>query len=194
LRFEMHPGVSAAELDEVLALQVTIAWAGEGLCSPPRLGWWRTDLVDPAGGGDLIARLMPKTARWAVLEAVREVARRADERARLGMAEPERLRTLFHFGFHLDERLAQRLLELKRLGQPPEEALPGPPRLGPEFDRDSFVEGLRLLDKGGFSTVPGGRELRGPLPSDLPDLARRLVAALAPLAPTYPVPFYRARS
>ncbi len=43
----MHPGVSAAELDEVLALQVTIAWAGEGLWSPPRLGWWRTDLVDP---------------------------------------------------------------------------------------------------------------------------------------------------
>ena len=33
-------------LDQILALQVTIAWAGEGLCDPNRLGWWNTDLVD----------------------------------------------------------------------------------------------------------------------------------------------------
>jgi hypothetical protein len=64
-------------LDEILALQITAAWAGEGACVPPRLGWWRTDLVDPAGGGDLLARLLPKTHAWASIEAVREAAIRA---------------------------------------------------------------------------------------------------------------------
>ena len=66
-----------AVLDEILALQITVAWAGEGTCAPPRLGWWRTDLVDPAGGGDLLARLLPNTHAWAVFEAVRCAAIRA---------------------------------------------------------------------------------------------------------------------
>ncbi len=50
-------------LDAILALQLTVAWAGEGLADPKRLDWWRTDLVDPMGGGDLFARLFPKTHR-----------------------------------------------------------------------------------------------------------------------------------
>ncbi len=61
-------------LDAILALQLTVAWAGEGLADPKRLDWWRTDLVDPMGGGDLFARLFPKTHRWASLEAVRKAA------------------------------------------------------------------------------------------------------------------------
>jgi hypothetical protein len=28
-----------------------------------RLGWWDTDLVDPDGGGDLLARLAPSATR-----------------------------------------------------------------------------------------------------------------------------------
>ena len=47
-------------LDAILALQLTVAWAGEGLSDPKRLDWWRTDLVDALGGGDLFARLLPK--------------------------------------------------------------------------------------------------------------------------------------
>ena len=37
-------------LDAILALQLTVAWAGEGLADPKRLEWWRTDLVDELGG------------------------------------------------------------------------------------------------------------------------------------------------
>jgi hypothetical protein len=38
--------VDPDRLGVILALQFTIAWAGEGRCVPPRLGWWQTDLVD----------------------------------------------------------------------------------------------------------------------------------------------------
>lgn len=71
-----------AVLDEVLSLQLLVAWAGEGKTDPPRLGWWRTSLVDEFGGEDLFARLMPRTWRWAVLEAARTAARIADAEAR----------------------------------------------------------------------------------------------------------------
>ena len=73
---------TAAELDALLTAQIAVAWAGEG-GDEPRLGWWRTDLVDEYGGEDLFARLLPHTARWAVLQAVREAARRTDARLRL---------------------------------------------------------------------------------------------------------------
>jgi len=37
-------------LDRILSFQVLVAWAGEGLSDPPRLSWWRTDMVDKGGG------------------------------------------------------------------------------------------------------------------------------------------------
>jgi hypothetical protein len=58
------PGAGALEcnvLDEILTLQLLVAWAGEGLSDPPRLGWWRTMLVDEFGGEDLFKRLTPRT-------------------------------------------------------------------------------------------------------------------------------------
>jgi len=58
----MSEPIRDAILDTVLALQLTVAWAGEGLSEPPRLGWWQTDLVDELGGGDLLARLLPPIA------------------------------------------------------------------------------------------------------------------------------------
>jgi hypothetical protein len=50
--------VPASVLDDILAVQLTMAWAGEGRCDPARLGWWQTDLIDEAGGVvDLFVRL-----------------------------------------------------------------------------------------------------------------------------------------
>src|SRR5689334_18925175 len=112
----MAPVTPSSTLDTVLALQITVAWAGEGRCEPRRLGWWPTDLVDPAGGGDLLARLLPRTHAWASLEAVREAARRADAQAREALANPDRLRTLFFLGFEIDELLSERLTSHKRAG------------------------------------------------------------------------------
>lgn len=118
--------LTEAALDEILALQFLVAWAGEGRCKPRRLGWWETDLVDPDGGGDLFARLLPRTHAWAALEAVREAARQTDARARERHGEPDRLRTIFFLGFEADEKLSDRLAMHKRLGRPPSEATPLP--------------------------------------------------------------------
>jgi hypothetical protein len=78
-------------LDDILAIQLSVAWAGEGRCEPRRLGWWETDLIDPRGGGDLMARLLPRTAAWAGLEAVREAAMRVDRKARAALPDPDKV-------------------------------------------------------------------------------------------------------
>lgn len=197
LRFPiaMTGGATVGDLDHILALQLTIAWAGEALCRPPRLGWWRTDLVDQAGGGDLLARLTPRLQRWSALEAVRETARRVDEQSRREVAEPERVRTLFHLGFRIDEELGTRLSTLKRSGAPPEQVLPFPLDLKADFSPEALAVVLSSLQPGvKFAAVLGGRALSGATVPEPVTLARQLAAALVPLVERYPMPFARAFS
>src|SRR5664279_2175499 len=110
-------------LYDILAIQLSVAWAGGGRCEPRRLGWWETDLIDPRGGGDLMARLLPRTAAWAGLEAVREAAMRVDRKARASLPDPDKVRTLYFLGFAIDEQLGDRLRQLKLGGQGPSKAL-----------------------------------------------------------------------
>jgi hypothetical protein len=184
--------VATAGLDEVLAVQFLVAWAGEKRSKPPRLGWWDTDLIDDAGGGDLLARLAPRTHMWAALEAVREAARRVDAKARERHGEPDRLRTIFFLGFELDEKLGDQLAAHKRSGRPPAEALPLPLVLGATFDRDSVISALAPKGAPAFEKVPPvGRQLKGAVPAIPGDLVRTLAAALVPPADEYPMPFFR---
>ena len=88
--------------------------------------WWETDLIDEAGGGDFLARLLPQTHKWAALEAVREAARRTDAKACAKMADPDKMRTLFFLGFEVDEQLGDRFAAGKRSGLFPADALPLP--------------------------------------------------------------------
>jgi hypothetical protein len=180
-------------LDAVLAVQLTVAWAGEGRCSPPRLDWWDTDLIDESGGGDFLARLLPQTHAWAALEAVREAARRVDERARGKMAYPDKMRTLFFLGFEVDEQVGDRLAALKREGRPPAAVLPLPLPLTADFSKEKLIGALQ--DVGAFfDIVPGGRQVKGGMP-DAPDaLVHRLAAALVPLADQYPLPYFELES
>jgi hypothetical protein len=188
--------VPASVLDDVLALQLTVAWAGEGRCDPPRLGWWQTDLVDEAGGGvDLFARLLPRTHAWASLESVLEAARRVDAEARRRLADADRLRTLFHLGFHIDEQLRERLAFHKRRGTPPHAALPALIDTQKPLSRDELADHLRApAGAPKARLIPGGRELPGAPPSAPELLVRHLAASLVPFAEQYPVPFYRAAS
>lgn len=101
--------IAPEELDAVLMLQFFIAWAGEGLTEPPRLNWWSTQLLDKWGGEDLFKRLLPRTFEWALLEATRQVAMQADKQKRLNLAQPDRVCTLFFWGFGIDEQLEERL-------------------------------------------------------------------------------------
>ncbi len=125
-------------LDIILGLQFRVAWAGEALCDPPRLRWWRTDLVDPMSGGDFLRRLAPRTHRWASLEAVREAAGLTDLKSRKLLADPDSARTLFSWGFELDEMLADRIREQKW-------ALAPAPAMG-VFDRTRLEAALTLGD------------------------------------------------
>ena len=121
-------------LDEILAIQFLVGWAGEGRSEPPRLGWWATDLVDEFGGGDFLQRLLPKTHKWAALEAVREAAKRRAETARKTSANADRVRSLFHFGYEVDRQLDERLRELKSSQASPVEALPALSMTEEDFD------------------------------------------------------------
>ena len=186
------PTITESTLDSILALQVVVAWAGEALCEPARLGWWRTDLVDEAGGGDLFRRLLPKTHPWAGLETVRRAATQADLKARSMLGNPDHVRTLFFWGFTLDQKLNERLRHHKLSLCPPEEALPLAASLKRPFARDSFEATLRLpTGKSPFDVTPAGRQMSGKMPEDLAAAASHLAAALLPLGDKYPLPFFR---
>lgn len=177
-------------LDAILAVQITVAWAGEGRCSPKRLAWWDTDLISQDGGGDFLARLLPQTHLWASLEAVREAARRTDAKARAKMADPDKMRSLYFLGFELDEQLTDRLASLKRSGRKPTEALTFPLPLSDEFSTEKLEPVLKSTGAT-FNTVPNGRELKGKAPDEPDALVKRLAGALLPLAEHYPLPFYK---
>jgi len=199
--------IQTSVLDTILTRQIVIAWAGErGDREEPdcqRLGWWKTDLVSEFGGRDLFAELLPQTWAWAMVQAVREAARRIDARRRAQGHDPDQMITMFSLGFELDERLDERLRDLKGSGRTPTEALPGLRALLPadwsedeallaEWRPQDFPDWI--VEHGSIEHVnePAGRRLRGAPPEDPGLLTARLVAALAPVAsPDYPMPHYR---
>jgi hypothetical protein len=182
-------------LDEILALQFLVAWAGEGRSKPKRLGWWDTDLVDTDGGGDLLARLVSRTHAWAALEAVRKAARQTDTTARERHGEPDRLRTIFFLGFEVDEKLSDRLSVHKRASIAPIEALPLPFALGGQWSREKALAAFAAGGAAAFSPVPPvGRQVKDEPPSGANDLVRQLVAALVPPTDAYPMPLFRVGS
>lgn len=184
--------ITGSTLDAILAFQMSVAWAGEGLCEPKRMDWWRTDVIDLAGGGYLFQELFPKTHEWASLEAVRRVAIAQDRQLRQGMAQPDRVCTLFFWGFAIDEQLDDRLLEHKRNGTSPTKALPLALDFGSQFIKSDFEEAIRIPNQVvDFQVVSVGREVRGQIPDSLELTARKLTAALLPLTDRYPLPFYR---
>jgi hypothetical protein len=184
--------MTESALDFILALQITIAWAGEGLCEPQRLNWWRTDVVDTEGGGDLLRRLFPKTHEWTALEAVRQMAVQQDQQMRSEMAQPDQVRTLFFLGFELDEQLADRLRSHKRNGEVPQKILPLSVDLTKTFSQPNFEAALQVPGQEiDFQVSPAGREMVGKMPESPELWVRNLAAALLPLSDRYPMPFYR---
>jgi hypothetical protein len=180
-----------SEIDLALASQIVVAWAGE-TGDPKRLGWWRTDLISKFGGEDLFKRLLPKTWEWAVLQAAREAARRRDSELRSQDHDPDRILSLYSLGFELDERVNERLQDLKRSGQPPSDALPGlRDGIGPTWHRDNFADWVRGHGTAETTSAPVGRRVSGDPPSTLGQIVRRLVSALDPLGDSYPLPHFR---
>lgn len=184
-------------LDKILALQIMIAWAGEGACEPKRLDWWRTDLIDEYGGRDLFARLLPKTFKWASLEAVRQAAIGVDRRKRQEMVQPDEVRTIFFWGYDVDEQLNERLAFHKSSGEEPLVALSDISvnifeTSNKSFSWEEFEQAIRIPNQNvKVAVVPNGREIVGDIPQALEESAKKLAAALLPLVDSYPMPFYR---
>lgn len=178
-----------SEIDLILTAQIIVAWAGER-GEEKRLGWWRTDLVSEFGGEDLLKRLLPNTWRWAVLQSVREAARRED--AELRQRGHDHIFSLFHFGFAVDEQIDDRLREFKGSGRPPEEALPGlVDGIGDSWDQQRFLEWVHHHGEAQTTVTSVGRLIQGPPPANFDLRLRSLVAGLSPLAEKYPLPHFR---
>lgn len=186
-----QPPVPRSAIDAILTAQIVVGWAGEA-GSNPRLGWWRSDLVSEFGGDDLFQRLLPHTWRWAVLQGVREAARRHDAALRARDHNPDRLLSLFNLGFELDELINERLQALKRAGGRPTTALPGLAEpLQPDWNQPAFTDWVEAHSKADYSPAPVGRLIKHPPPSSPETLVSQLVAALLPLGPEYPLPHFR---
>lgn len=183
--------MDTTKLDNLLKLQLAVAWAGEGKTDRPRLGWWRTAMVDEFGGEDLLKRLTPRTWQWAVLEAAREAARRVDDTARAASEDADHLLSLFRLGFELDEKLDDRLRELKHVGKPPAEVFPELAELIASWDQAAFDAWLADFGEASYANTATGRRLKGERPDDPAEIASQLAAALRPLPDRYPLPHYR---
>jgi hypothetical protein len=183
--------MSPTEIDALLGAQAAVAWAGvKG--DTARLGWWKTELMTEFGGEDLFKRLLPHTWDWAVVQALREAARRHDGRMRGKVHDPDTVVSLYRMGFAVDERADERLLELKRSGVAPGMALPAFGELVAEsFRRERFEGWVRGHGEAQYEAAPAGREIKGPVPSSLEETVKQLVAALVPLGAQYPLPHFR---
>lgn len=179
------------DLDQVLAIQLVVAWAGES-GDPPRLGWWRSDMASEYGGEDLFKRLLPNTWQWAVLQAAREAARRVDAESRRQAHDPDALVSLFSLGTDIDRRLDERLGDLVRSGQQPADALPDlAVWLGKPFDRAALTAWLGQQGRPEVTAAPVGRRLKGSPSEEVGAVVHCLAAALDPLGDAYPLPHYR---
>ena len=183
--------ISDSELDLILSAQIVVAWAGES-GEERRLGWWRTDLISEFGGYDLFKRLLPRTWDWAALQGAREAARRRDAELRARASDPDRIVSLFRLGFAIDERVDERLQEHKRAGKAPNIALPSAGSLISEhWSADAFRRWIAGHGQAEYTAAPIGRLLQGAPPDRLDQQVRGLVAALLPLADSYPLPHFR---
>ncbi|MFV1969067.1 MAG: BREX-6 system BrxE protein [Pirellulaceae bacterium] len=178
-------------IDSLLTAQLAIAWAGEG-GEEPRLGWWRSDLKSEFGGEDFFRRLLPSTWEWAVFQSMREAARRRDAQLREPDHDADRILSLYCLGFEIDERADERLMEFKRAGTSPLDALPGLKDVVAEtWDAERFLEWLEGHGAVDFTKVPAGRRLKGKQPVSLELTVQHLVAGFRPLSETYSLPHYR---
>ena len=178
-------------VDSVLSAQLAIAWAGEG-GDEPRLGWWRTDLKSEFGGVDFFRRLLPNSWEWAIYQAMREAARRRDAELREQDHDADRILSVYCLGFEIDERVDERLLEFKREGTPPLDALPAlRDVISEQWDVGKFTAWLEGHGSAQFTKVPIGRRLKGKEPDSLELTIQHLLAGFLPLAEAYPLPHYR---
>src|SRR5262245_35655802 len=156
----MSARLSNEELDQILALQFSVAWAGESGGEPRRLGWWQSDLIDAESGGDLFARLLPRTHEWAGLSLARRCAVRVDAEGRGNLSAGDRVQTLFHLGFEIDEQLCDRVAEHRRHRRSPADVLGDGLAVGSVWSSKGFEQRLAALGAPKIEVTTGGRRVK----------------------------------
>lgn len=187
--------VSQRDIDSLLSAQLIVAWAGEkGDAEDPasqRLGWWQTNLVGE-GAEYEFKDLLPNTWRWGMLQAVRHAAKIHDASVRAKDHDPDRLLTLYSLGFEIDEKVDERLVQFKQNSKAIEEVLPDvASMINAGWSLDRFTTWVAKHGKESTTTVPAGRRLKGQPPEQISTLLGKLIAGLAPLADTYPMPHFK---
>lgn len=187
--------IPPSSLDRALTAQLAVAWAGEAGKEQRRLGWWQTDLISEYGGDALFEQLLPNTFEWATWQAARLAAMRTDETCRRRVLDSDQLLSLFHLGFDVDERVEERLAELKAGALPPIKALPALELIvGKGWRKEHFETWLAGHATRDSSIDSAGRRLHGNRPDSLSLLLDHLVGALMPLTESYSLPHYRIRA
>jgi len=97
-----------------------------------------------------------------------------------------------NLGFNIDERVEERLQDLKRAGESPRSALPGlNDVLFDDWQPSRFADWVRGHGKVESVPAPIGRRLRGEPPQSIDQLLNKLIAACWPMTPDYPLPHYQ---
>ncbi len=187
--------IDLSDIDSLLTAQLIVAWAGEkgtrDESTSRRLGWWDTSLVSEGAEYEL-KELLPNTWQWASLQTVRHAAKLHDASVRAKDHDPDRLLTLFFLGFEIDEKVDERLIQFKQNSKAVDEVLPDVAfMVTSEWSEDRFMRWVSKFGKESTTSVPAGRRLKGQPPTQIQDILGRLIAGLAPLTDTYPMPHFK---
>lgn len=187
-------------LDTLLALQITVAWAGEqGDGKNERMGWWETMLLDAKAGVDVFKFIAPRTKLWLCCKAAREIARRIEETLRKKASEPEKVYSLFHLGDGIDFLLAERLDTLIHQQADLQALLARAKFFESSIEEQTwqpqaFTTWLASWGTTQFKEESVGRALSGAdrqLAQDPLMRAQKFIGALNPLSSNYPFPHLR---
>ena len=136
--------------------------------------------------------LLPNTWQWAMLQSVRYAAKLHDAAVREKDHNPDRLLTLYSMGFEIDEKVDERLIQLKQRSSELSDVLPEVAALlEGGWSADEFHLWIKKRGKEPFTAVPAGRRLKGTPPEELSQITNRLVAGLAQKSDSYPMPHFR---
>lgn len=112
--------------------------------------------------------------------------------AKKQVPDADALISLYGLSFEIDERLEERIQELKRTSKQPAESFPALAAfINTPWNQQGFLEWVQGHGKSEFSVTSTGRQLKGVLPSSLDSITKRLVGALSPIAKEFPFPHFK---
>jgi hypothetical protein len=179
--------ISDESLDAIIALQMTIARAGE----LERLSWWNVDATDIRGGGDFFTRLVGESSGIAAIDTAIAGARHHEEKLLSHLPNKDRFVTLFHPDFELHLQLRERWNHLTRNTDTIAGYMASLMDHHSTFDRPALESLLKSFPRPPFEISTIGLQIKGTPPGDPLVCMQQLAALLLPIRDKYPLPFYQ---